>query len=258
MDKTVTISNCKNCGHNVENVNFCSHCGAKKITKRITYKNLISEITEVYLNIDGTLIKTIKDLTIKPHIVINDYINGVRKKHLNLPSYLLLSLTLSTLLTFIKEKAFNITSEIDKSDKNSEVVEFLKETVEKFPTLGYFILIPLFSLMSRFVFRKYRKYNFLEHNVINAYLIAHITILTFIPYIITFCFGDYVEETSFIFLLIQLIYATFLFKNLYNVSYWRVIIKGFVGFLLICLIVFGIGIISALASKTLEANGLIN
>ncbi|GAA0725176.1 hypothetical protein GCM10009430_30420 [Aquimarina litoralis] len=258
MDKTVTISNCKNCGHNVEKVNFCSHCGAKKITKRITYKNLISEITEVYLNIDNTLIKTIKDLTIKPHIVINDYINGVRKKHLNLPSYLLLSLTLSTLLTFIKEKAFDITPEIDKSDKNSEVVEFLIETVEKFPTLGYFILIPMFSLMSRFIFRKYRRYNFLEHNVINAYLIAHITILTFIPYIITFCFGDYVEETSSIFLLIQLVYATFLFKNLYNLSYWRVLIKGFVGFLLIGLLVMGIGIISALASKILEANGLIN
>ena len=258
MKGSITISNCKNCGHNVENANFCSHCGAKKITKGITLKSLIAEITEVYLNVDSTLVKTIKDLTIKPHIVVDEYINGVRKKHLNLPSYFLLSLTLSTILIFIKERVFHIVSETEKYDTQSEMIHLFLENTEKYPTLGYFILIPFYSLMSRFIFRKYRKYNFIEHNVINAYLIAHLTMLTFIPYIITFTFGDYLEESSFIFLLIQLIYATFLFKNLYDVSYWKIIIKGFVGFLLIMLIIIGISIIGGLAYKILEGNGLIN
>ncbi|MBW1298551.1 DUF3667 domain-containing protein [Aquimarina litoralis] len=258
MKESITISNCKNCGHSVENVNFCSHCGAKKITKGITLKSLITEISEVYLNVDSTLIRTIKDLTIKPHVVIEEYINGVRKKHLNLPSYFLLSLTLSTILSFIKEKAFHIASETEKYDGKSEMIQLFLETTEKYPTLGYFIFIPFYSLMSRFIFRKYRKYNFIEHSVINAYLIAHLTMLTFIPYIITFIFGDYLEESSFIFLLIQLIYATFLFKNLYNVSYWKIIVKGFVGFLLIFLIIVGISVIGGLAYKILEENGLIN
>ncbi|SEL96701.1 Protein of unknown function [Aquimarina amphilecti] len=258
MDKTVTINNCKNCGDNIKDVNFCSNCGAKKITKRITFKNLLTEISEVYLNVDNTFIKTIRDLTIKPHIVIDDYINGVRKKHLNLPSYFLLSLTLSTILTFLKEKAFNIASESEKLDDQSEALKFFIEVMEKYPTLGYFLFIPFYSLISRFIFRKYRKYNFTEHIVINTYLIAHLTILTFIPYIISFGFGDYIEESSFVFLAIQAIYATFLFKNLYNISYIRVIIRGFIGLLLALLIIIGLVVVMALSTKFLKEYGFLN
>ncbi len=258
MNKLIVISNCKNCGCNVEQANFCSHCGAKKITKRITFKNLITEISEVYLNVDNTFINTIKDLTSKPHIVIDGYINGVRKKHLNVASYFLLSITLAAILSFIKERGFDIPSDSERFEESSKIVQFFIEVTEKFPTLGYFILIPFYAMISRFIFRKYKKYNFTEHIVINSYLTSHLTILTFIPYIITFILGDYIEESSFIFVFIQLIYATFLFKNLYLISYKKVIIKGFVGWLLIILIMIGIAVIMAVSSKILEGYGFIN
>jgi len=258
MSELIVINNCKNCGQDVEHTNFCSNCGAKKITKRISFKNLVTEVGEVYLNVDNTFIKTIKDLTIRPYIVIDGYINGVRKKHLNIASYFLLSVTLAAILTFIKERWFDIASEADKLEERSKFAQSIIEVTEKFPTLTYFILIPFYSIITRFIFRKYKKYNFTEHIVINSYLTSHLTILTFIPYIITFSFGDYTEETSTIFLLIQIIYATFLFKNLYQISYKKVIIKGLVGWLLIVLIIFGIGIITALSSQLLEKYGLIN
>ncbi|WP_298543284.1 DUF3667 domain-containing protein [uncultured Aquimarina sp.] len=258
MAKTITINNCKNCGNNIEDVNFCSNCGAKKITKRITFKNLITEISEVYLNVDNTFINTIKDLTTKPHIVIDGYIKGVRKKHLNVASYFLLSVTLAAILTFIKERVFDIPSDLEKFEESPKIIQIFTEVTEKFPTLGFFVLIPFYAIISRFIFRKYKKYNFTEHVVINSYLTSHLTILTFIPYIIAFIFGDYIEESSFIFLLIQLIYATFLFKNLYLISYKKVIIKGFIGWFLVILISIGIGVIMALATKFLKEYGLIN
>ncbi|WP_299313947.1 DUF3667 domain-containing protein [uncultured Aquimarina sp.] len=258
MAKTITIKNCKNCKNNIEDVNFCSNCGAKKITKRITFKNLITEISEVYLNVDNTFINTIKDLTTKPHIVIDGYINGVRKRYLNVASYFLLSVTLAAMLTFIKERGFDIPSEAKKYDESAKFVQLFIEVTEKFPTLGYFLLIPFYAVISRFIFRKYKKYNFTEHIVINSYLTSHLTILTFIPYIIAFIFGDYIEKSSFIFLLIQFIYATFLFKNLYLISYKKVIIKGFIGWFLVILIMIGIGVIIALSSKFLKEYGFIN
>ncbi|WP_299216046.1 DUF3667 domain-containing protein [uncultured Aquimarina sp.] len=258
MAKTITINNCKNCGNNIEDVNFCSNCGAKKITKRITFKNLITEISEVYLNVDNTFVNTIKDLTTKPHIVIDGYINGVRKKYLNVASYFLLSVTLAAILTFIKERGFDIPSDSERFDESSKIVQLFIEVTKKFPTLGYFVLIPFYAIISRFIFRKYKKYNFTEHIVINSYLTSHLTILTFIPYIITFILGDYIEESSFVFLLIQFIYATFLFKNLYLISYKKVIVKGFIGWFLIVLITTGVIILAALTSKFLKEYGLIN
>ncbi|MFD2565090.1 DUF3667 domain-containing protein [Aquimarina rubra] len=258
MTKTITINNCKNCGDNIKDVNFCSNCGAKKITKRITFKNLITEVGEVYLNVDNTFFKTIRDLTIKPHIVIDGYINGVRKKYLNVPSYFLLSVTLAAILSFIKERGFDIPSDSERFEKSSKIVQLFIEVTEKFPTLGYFILIPFYAIISRFIFRKYKKYNFTEHIVINSYLTSHLTILTFIPYIITFILGDYIEVSSFIFLLIQLMYATFLFKNLYLISYKKVIIKGFVGWLLIVLIIAGIALIVGIFTGILKEYGFIN
>ncbi|MDH7444716.1 DUF3667 domain-containing protein [Aquimarina sp. 2201CG14-23] len=258
IKKIIVVSNCKNCGYNIKDVNFCSNCGAKKITKRITFKNLIAEISEVYLNVDNTFVKTVKDLTIKPHTVIDGYINGLRKKYLNVASYFLLSVTLSAILAFIKERGFDIASEPEKHDESSKIIQLFIEVTEKFPTLGYFVLIPFYAIISRFIFRKYKKYNFTEHIVINSYLTSHLTILTFIPYIISFSFGDYIEESSIVFLLIQLIYAIFLFKNLYLISYRKVIIKGIFGWMLVILIMIGIAIIYALSSKFLKENGFLN
>ncbi|MBQ4820648.1 DUF3667 domain-containing protein [Aquimarina sp. MMG016] len=258
MSELLPISNCKNCDHQIETYNFCPNCGAKKISKRITFKNLAAEVSEVYFNVDNTFFKTIKDLTIRPHEVIDGYIHGIRKKHLNVGSYFLLSVTLAAILTFIKEKGFNIPSEAEKLEESSRFAQVFIEITEKFPTLGYFILIPFYSVISRFIFRKYKKYNFTEHIVINSYLTSHLTILTFIPYIITFSLGDYTEESSFIFTLIQLIYAAFLFKNLYQISYKKVIIKGLVGWLLVFIIVFGIILIAVVTKKILEGNGFIN
>ncbi|WP_299440188.1 DUF3667 domain-containing protein [uncultured Aquimarina sp.] len=258
MKKSLTINNCKNCNYDLEDVNFCSNCGAKKITKRITFKNLVSEISEVYLNVDNTFIKTIRDLTIKPHIVIDGYINGVRKKHLNLASYFLLSITFSAILSFISEQFFDIQSDPKNHENTNEVIKFFLETTEKYPTLGYFLLIPFYSLISKFVFRKYKKYNFTELIVINTYFIAHLTILTFIPYIIIYSFRDYIEETSFYFLILQLAYGTFLFKNLYKLSYKKIISRGFLAMLFFVLIVAGFTLIAGIATGILKEYGLIN
>ena len=258
MNKTITITNCKNCDYDLQDVNFCSNCGAKKITKRITFKNLISEISEVYLNMDNTFIKTVRDLTIKPHMVIDGYINGVRKKHLNLASYLLLSITFSAILSFISEHLFHIQSEPDKHENTNEIIKFFFEITERYPTLGYFVLIPFYSLISKFVFRKYKKYNFTELIVINSYFIAHLTILTFIPYIIMYSLKNYIEETSFYFLILQLTYGTFLFKNLYKLSYKKVISRGFLAMLFFVLIIAGFSIIAGIASGILKEYGLIN
>ncbi|WP_369598046.1 DUF3667 domain-containing protein [Mesonia mobilis] len=53
----------------------------------------------MFLNYDNTFLKTYAHLFTQPHIVIGDYINGVRKKYLNVVSYITIALTLAGFYT---------------------------------------------------------------------------------------------------------------------------------------------------------------
>ncbi len=258
MNKLILIDNCKNCGYSTDHNNFCSNCGAKKITKRITFRNIISEFSEVYLNIDNTFFRTIKDLTIKPYLVIDGYINGVRKRHLNTISYLLIAITFSAIFDFIRKKFFN--SEISEQEKEKfpEIIRILAELSEEIPIFGYFILIPFYALISKFLFRKYKKYNFTEHIVINTYFISHITILAIVPSLIIYSLGLHIDEVSLFSFLLQFIFATYMFKNLYNITYKKVLKRVFLVLLAFIFLFLAIGIIIGIASAILKEKGLIN
>ena len=84
---------------------FCNHCGARIVTKDLTYGYLADEVSERFLNVENNLIfKTIRDLFLKPKEVIDGYINGTRKRHLNVANYLALAITIGGLQIFFATK----------------------------------------------------------------------------------------------------------------------------------------------------------
>ncbi|MFT7071467.1 DUF3667 domain-containing protein [Patiriisocius sp. Uisw_017] len=77
------------------------------VNQIITFGHFANDISERFLNIENNLIlRTIKDLFLKPSLVINGYIQGVLKRHLNVANYLALALTLSGLQLFLLKKFF--------------------------------------------------------------------------------------------------------------------------------------------------------
>lgn len=111
---------CKNCGAPLEdNAGFCSYCGARVITERISFKFLFKEFVDKVLSVDNRLLKTFLHLFYKPEVVIDDYINGVRKKYFNPLSYLLISITLAGLYFFFLkdmiDESINIIPETESS-----------------------------------------------------------------------------------------------------------------------------------------------
>ncbi|WP_109299448.1 DUF3667 domain-containing protein [Aquimarina sp. AU474] len=258
MNKLIVIDNCKNCGYNTDHNNFCSNCGAKKITKRITFRNIVSEFSEVYLNIDNTFFRTVKDLTTQPRRVIDGYINGVRKRHLNAISYLLIAVMFSAIFDFIRKKFFN--SEISEQEKEKfpEVIRILAELSEEIPIFGYFILIPFYALISKFLFRKYKKYNFTEHVVINTYFISHTTILTILPAVIIYGLGLNIDEVSLFSFLLQFIFATYMFKNLYDITYKKVLKRVFLVLLASIFLFLAIAFIGGIILAISKEKGLTN
>ena len=109
--------NCKNCNKALEDTQkYCDECGAKVIQNRLTPKVIATQVNEQFLSIDNKFFKTFIDLFKKPEDVIISYINGTRKKYIDVLQYFAVSLTLAgiqvfLMTTFFKE-AFEFSSEL--------------------------------------------------------------------------------------------------------------------------------------------------
>ena len=76
--------NCKNCNKPLNAIQkFCDDCGAKIIQNRLTPKVLAAQVNEQFISIDNKFLRTFIDLFKNPEIVIDGYINGTRKKHID-------------------------------------------------------------------------------------------------------------------------------------------------------------------------------
>ncbi|WP_121665647.1 DUF3667 domain-containing protein [Mesonia aquimarina] len=99
--------NCKNCEKQLLGADsYCNQCGAKVIRQRLTLRNVGEEFVNIFLNVDNTFLKTFLQMLINPHLVILDYISGIRKKYLNVISYFTIALTLAGLQLFILRKFY--------------------------------------------------------------------------------------------------------------------------------------------------------
>ena len=256
MSELIPISNCKNCGTQVEHHNFCPDCGAKKITKRITFANLTEELTEKYFNIDNSLIRTIKDLMIKPHDVIDGFINGVRKKYINVISYFLISITLNGLTLFSLKKYFN-QSVVDLSSikEDQEWITTFYDILYDYQGISSFAFIPLYAWISKKVFSNYKKYNFTEHIVINMYITAHSSIAMFVPIMTLLIFGFRYQDLSFFTLLFSFLYSIYAFKDLYQLNWKQITLKTLRLILILfvlSLILFFVAIIIGIVKAAME------
>ncbi len=147
---------CKNCDLPVEN-KFCSHCGQKTNTQRITWKNLVNhELIQGVFNLDRGLPKTWLKILTKPNIVAHDYIAGKRKRFYNFFYMLLLLVGLKLFLN-------DTFPEVFKSSNSKEEENFIT-LVSNNMQLWIVSIIPLFSLISWLIYRRL-KYNFLEHTI---------------------------------------------------------------------------------------------
>ncbi|MEJ2162903.1 MAG: DUF3667 domain-containing protein, partial [Robiginitalea sp.] len=98
---------CKNCEGSLRtDFGYCPQCGAKIVGKRLTFRGILSDFVIIVFDIDNSFIRTFTHLFSKPEAVINGYISGVRKKHLNPISYMGIALTLSGLIVFLIQKYY--------------------------------------------------------------------------------------------------------------------------------------------------------
>lgn len=212
---------CKNCNTPQRtDFNYCPACGARVIQNRITFKNLIYDITERYLNLDNSLVRTFLHLFTKPALVIESYLGGVRRKYLNPISYLGIAMTLSGLLLFMMSHglASDLNWDLFDQGTNPELMKKIMPIIYDYSSFMFLLYIPLFAISAWLTFNNKSLY-FSEYIVAFVYILAHWSILTFpIALGILLIYPEMYVGSSLFLLIAMFLYSIYVLQSINSYS----------------------------------------
>ncbi len=164
---------CQNCQQLIT-ANFCSNCGQKKY-KRIDRKYLMDELQYSIIHTNKGFFYSMKNILQNPGKTAREFIDGNRVNHYK---PILLTFVLSGVFAFVSFKLIGLNSIMEayyaKLNLSSDLVGQLMAFLTSYNSIIMLLLIPFFSLISQFTFRKWGQ-NYYEHIVMNAYIQAFYT-----------------------------------------------------------------------------------
>jgi len=249
--------NCKNCEYGLqETAKFCQSCGARIIYDRLSLKKLTTDFINKVFGWENNYFRTFRTMMISPDVVVSDYIGGIRKRHMPPITFLLIGLTIATLVfnTFsekyvelnsdvlIDENYYRTQFELKNGEKTSTNLDDKKKYEEAFQTyknqqkgfqtniikgiLKYlnlitFIFMPFYTLISMLVFGR-KTHNYSEHLVINCYIQG----LSMIGTTLLFIAALIVHPNIYLFgITVAPFYYSFTYKKLYKLSFGKLLLK---------------------------------
>ncbi|MGI9549856.1 MAG: DUF3667 domain-containing protein [Aurantibacter sp.] len=197
----------------------------------MTIKNLSYDISERYFNVDNTFLKTFIHLFRRPEVVIEGYIEGIRRKYLNPVSYLGIALTLSGFLVFLIGKyAAQIDFDVFNSGVDSKAMTPLFNFTMDFQALLFILYIPMMAVASWLAFEN-QKYNFTERLVVFMYALAHYSLFVFVPSVLLLLMApEWYGKFSMLFLFMMYVYCAYVIKRiskLRGIDYWARVLLFF-------------------------------
>lgn len=211
---------CKNCTASLRtDFSFCPSCGAKVIRNRLTVKNIWFDITERFFNIDNTFLSTFLHLFTKPHIVIEGYLAGVRKKYVNPVSYMAIALTLTGLMLFFLKRSFPEGLDFDLFNTgvyDQEVAKKMTDFMFTFHSALFLLYIPILAGCGYIAFKK-KAYNYPEFVITFIYTQAQLSLFAVGTTLLVLAIApDWYMSFSMISLLITIGYSLYVMKKMSN------------------------------------------
>ncbi len=244
---------CKNCNTELEAQHkYCHECGAKQIQNRLMPAILVQQVNEQFLSIDNKLLRTFIGLFKAPDIVINSYINGTRKKFIDVLQYFAIALTLAGIQVFLMdsifksemESSFKVLQSIDSSTAENNPFKINANSFtdfNRYQSIIYIITIPFYAVSSwiaNLLIKPKFKYNFTEHLVVNIYYYTQVIIITAVLSILFLFLGlDYLLISGIVSVL-TLVYHFYTLKKVFHLS----LVEAIAFFVMVMLFFFAIGI----------------
>ncbi len=171
-------SNCLNCGLELSG-KFCSGCGQKADTQRISFKRFIShDILHGTFHFEKGMLFTAKQALIRPGQAALDYISGKRVRFYNIFYFILLLIGLIIfLIHYYNVLALQYNPEMAITPNMDDAGRKLNQFLLKYSKLLIFSFAPIMALNSYLIFRR-KKFNYSEHFILNGILLLGTLILT--------------------------------------------------------------------------------
>ncbi len=230
--------NCKNCTISLNSESdYCNKCGAKVIRNRLTIRNLFEHFTETFLNYDNKFLQTFICLFTKPEDVIGSYIDGTRKKYVNVVSYFAVAITLSGLQLFILNNFFPDAMDMSAWTTNGteEFQSKIMSYAQEYQSLIMMMYVPVYALICKIVFLNRKTYNYTEQLVMFMYIQAQISITSAIIITLLIMMGANFSVLGMLMFPTMIAYSAYCLKRLYQLNLMELILKTLIFF-----IVFGI------------------
>lgn len=155
---------CPNCGATFASA-YCGACGQRRIRGRITIPGLVAAGMRTVLDLENGLVRTARDLTMRPGRTVQEYLAGRRASYMNPIGYLFFCVGATTVLYILigfGDHRFTVFAipDIPGLDAIS-------------PNLILMVNVPIMAVWSWAGFRKSGR-TFAENLVLNVYIYGHL------------------------------------------------------------------------------------
>lgn len=230
----MTQHTCTNCG-NVFTGHFCNECG-QKLTHRYTVGHVLHEFVHVFTHADKGIFAFSKQILLRPGVVALDFVEGRRKRHFNLFQYLLLVLSAATFLmikTNMLQQAMQTMNQASQLDYSSDMLRLQQKIgsfIQQYTNVLQFIMLPMYGLFS-WLFLKKARFNYAEHIVLHAAVLANTNTLTVLTMLLVLVFPSFLQAQLLISSVLSLAVYGMAFKGFFNKAWWKGVLLGFTGYL---------------------------
>ncbi|WP_298141200.1 DUF3667 domain-containing protein [Flavobacterium sp.] len=190
------MANCLNCNKpTIEN--FCSFCGQKTNTHRITFKHFIThDVLHGVWHIEKGILFTLKEALLRPGKAALDYISGKRIRYYNVFYLTLIIIGLLIFINHVQNELshyyFNTRLNPETDNAGKKIDTFLSS----YSKLIIFAFIPLFAINSFIVYSR-KKLNLSEHFIIAGMIYLGVIIINLISMLLFFI--EYIDPTYLFF-----------------------------------------------------------
>ncbi len=135
---------------------YCYACGQHFLEGRLTIWRLVRDFIVRKLGLEGGLLRTAGELTVRPHTMIRQYVDGRRQRYTNPVAYLLLAAALYVLLSGTWKSAMEagFRSELGEEGADMESLVQIQLWMDGHPALSTVILCLFLVPALRLLFRR--------------------------------------------------------------------------------------------------------
>lgn len=214
--------NCLNCDTQLIG-KFCSNCGQKADTHRITFKHFfMHDLLHGVWHFEKGMLFTAKEALCRPGKAALDYIAGKRIKYYNVFYFILLLIGLQIFLNHYYDQIFETYygAPVEKNNLTGQKIDLF---LAKYSKLLIFSFVPFFALNGYLLFKK-KKLNLSEHFILAGIVFLGIMIITVIGNLFNFFeFTKYLDDISeisnFITPTLILLYTIYSYYTAFNENY---------------------------------------